>query len=214
MAQRTERWIASLLLSLPPRSGGEGSRVGGCAANAAVSEFADRPPTPDPSERASLVSTPPRADARGGRGEGEFNFQTAFRTLAARNARVMRTISRPLFRGRRECRAPDAPAAACAMVERKKAHALVRSHRKHPALPAQWFYGLLRALPGDRAFLPPSSAKVAFHKLDASVEASGPHDFAVRLSAIRQRRIHVHRIPPRVRDDREPPLCGTRRHEL
>jgi hypothetical protein len=47
--------------SLPPRSGGEGSRVGGVAANTAVSEFADRPPTPDPS--------PPRADARGGRGE-------------------------------------------------------------------------------------------------------------------------------------------------
>jgi hypothetical protein len=35
---------------------------------------------------------------------------------------------------------------------------------------------------------------------------SGPHDFAVRLSAIRQRRIRVHRIPFRVRDDREPPL--------
>ena len=43
-------------------------------------------------------------------------------------------------------------------------------------------------------------------KLDASVEASGPHDFAVRLSAIRQRRIRVHRIPPRVRDDRDTPL--------
>jgi len=25
-----------------------------------------------------------------------------------------------------------------------------------------------------------------FHQLDASVEASGPHDFAVRLSAVRQ----------------------------
>ena len=44
------------------------------------------------------------------------------------------------------------------------------------------------------------------HRLDASVEASGPHDFAVRLSAIRQKRIRVHRIPPRVRDDRDTPL--------
>ena len=51
-------------------------------------------------------------------------------------------------------------------------------------------------------------------KLDASVGASGPHDFAVRFSAIRQERIRVHRIPPRVRDDREPPLCGTGRAEL
>ena len=44
------------------------------------------------------------------------------------------------------------------------------------------------------------------YELDASVEASGPHDFAVRFCAIRQRRIRVHRIPPRVRDDRDTPL--------
>ena len=48
-------------------------------------------------------------------------------------------------------------------------------------------------------------------KLDAGVEASGPHDFVVRISAIRQERIRVHRIPPRVRDDRVSPLCGTGR---
>src|SRR6202022_2285225 len=64
-------------------------------------------------------------------------------------------------------------------------------------------------------------------KLDAGVEASGPHDFAVRVSAVRQRavdrsqaetrpaitlraqRCRVHRIPPRVRDDRaSAPLWG------
>jgi len=28
-----------------------------------------------------------------------------------------------------------------------------------PAFPARWFYGFLRALPGDRAFLPPSSVR-------------------------------------------------------
>ena len=44
--------------------------------------------------------------------------------------------------------------------------------------------------------------------LNASVEASGPHDFAVRLKRIRQSAIHVHRIPPRVRDDRDTPLQG------
>src|SRR5881398_1212559 len=33
-----------------------------------------------------------------------------------------------------------------------------RSHRNDPAFPAQWFYGLLRALPGDQACLTPSSA--------------------------------------------------------
>src|SRR3954470_14565463 len=32
-------------------------------------------------------------------------------------------------------------------------------------------------------------------KLDASVEASGPHDFAVRISTFRQACYRVHRIP-------------------
>ncbi|MEH2567307.1 hypothetical protein V1289_006934 [Bradyrhizobium sp. AZCC 2289] len=33
-------------------------------------------------------------------------------------------------------------------------------------------------------------------QLDASVEASGPHDFAVRFDAVRQKHLHVHRNPP------------------
>jgi len=48
-------------------------------------------------------------------------------------------------------------------------------------------------------------------QLDASVEASGPHDFAVRkLSAFVNAPPHVHRIPPYVRDDRETPLVKER----
>jgi hypothetical protein len=43
-------------------------------------------------------------------------------------------------------------------------------------------------------------------KLDAGVEASGPHDFTVRISTVRQWHFSVHRIPPRVRDDRDTPL--------
>jgi hypothetical protein len=42
-------------------------------------------------------------------------------------------------------------------------------------------------------------------QLDATAEASGPHAFAVRFCAVRQRHVRVHRIPLRVRDDREPP---------
>src|SRR6266850_5164570 len=49
----------------------------------------------------------------------------------------------------------------------------------------------------------------SYRILDSSIGASEPHDLAVRLSTIRQLRCSVHRIPPRVRDDREPPLCGT-----
>jgi hypothetical protein len=68
-------------------------------------------------------------------------------------------------------------------------------------------YGLLRALPGDRAFLPPSPLRSVL--LKSLMPASGHQDHTASPSAsraIRQRRIRVHRIPPRVRDDREPPL--------
>ena len=45
------------------------------------------------------------------------------------------------------------------------------------------FNGLWRALPGDRAFLPPSPPRSSLLRdLNASVGASGPHDFAVRES--------------------------------
>jgi hypothetical protein len=111
----------------------------------------------------------------------------------------------PPRRGRRECRAPGAPAAACAKVVSKKAHALVRSHRKHPALPTQWFTAYFALSPVIGLFCHRHEWRLR-HSLDTSVEASGPHDFAVRLSAVRQRHIRVHRIPPRVRDDRDTPL--------
>ena len=47
-------------------------------------------------------------------------------------------------------------------MQNKKAYE--RSHHghtgNHPAFPAQWFYGLLRALPGDQALLAPSPARL------------------------------------------------------
>ena len=73
------------------------------------------------------------------------------------------------------------------------------------------------------------SGRLCLRKLDAGVEASGPHDFAVRSNIVRQRAVdrsrakarpaipshaqhcRVHRIPPRVRDDRDTPLCGVGR---
>jgi hypothetical protein len=62
----------------------------------------------------------------------------------------------------------------------KKAHELV--HHRYCRItrlsPRDGFNGLFRALLGDRAFLPPSLNEL-IRKLDASVEASGPHDFTV-----------------------------------
>ena len=62
----------------------------------------------------------------------------------------------------------------------------------------------------------PPQKKLASRELDASVEASGPHDFAVRRSTLRPRKMFAPRRPrpshplPYVRDDRETPLCAGR----
>src|SRR4030081_1578201 len=89
---------------------------------------------------------------------------------------------------------PAAPAASCAFgsgrthTSNNEYTGITRHSR------TQWFYDLLRALPGDRALLPPSPADMLclspvgptqLRKLDASVGASGPHDFAVRNNIAR-----------------------------
>ncbi len=66
-------------------------------------------------------------------------------------------ISRP-HRGRGECRVPVAPAASCALCIGRK-HTSNNEYTGTPGIPARnGFNSLCRALPGDRALLPPSSA--------------------------------------------------------
>jgi hypothetical protein len=43
-----------------------------------------------------------------------------------------------------------------ALLAQKEMHTSIQVQREHSAFPAQWLYGLWRALPGERAFLPPS----------------------------------------------------------
>src|SRR5258707_3836205 len=86
-------------------------------------------------------------------------IQIRLRIPAARGARgFARTVRASENRGRRESRVANAPAASRAKLD--KAHE--RSHHRFtgvdPAFPAQWFYGLLRALPGYQAGLTPSPA--------------------------------------------------------
>ena len=92
------------------------------------------------------------------------------------------------------------PGARCARSRVCSVESTRVSHHGHTGItrhsPRNGFNGFLRALPGDRALLPPSSA-VSFRELDASVGASGPHDFAVRVGIARLARRGVHRIPPR-----------------
>src|SRR5258707_14097930 len=91
-----------------------------------------------------------------------FNFQIArikirLRDLAARSARAVHGSFAQENRGRGECRVPVAPAASCAKVESTRVVTTVAP--EHPGIPARnGFNGFLRALPGDRACLPPSSA--------------------------------------------------------
>jgi len=73
-------------------------------------------------------------------------------------------------------------------------------------------YGLLRALPGDRAFLSPSPLRSLL--LTSLTPASRRQNHTTSPSApgaLVFSTVGVHRIPSRVRDDREPPLCGTGR---
>ena len=78
----------------------------------------------------------------------------------------------------------------------------------HPTFPAQWCYGLLRALPGDRLSCHhPRCDAEHRHQVDVSVETSGPHDFAVRVPITRQLTGSRPSHPAlNVRDDRDTPL--------
>ena len=65
---------------------------------------------------------------------------------------------------------------------------------EHPTFPAQWLYGLLRTLPGERLFCLRCALKaIASRCIDASTATSEPYDFAVRFSRARQSQ---HRRPP------------------
>jgi hypothetical protein len=73
-----------------------------------------------------------------------------------------------------------------ARQHKKSWRRLPQGSANQPAFPAQWCYGLWRALPGDRAFLPPSRARSSSRTLDTSVGVSGPHGFAVRVGVARR----------------------------
>ena len=79
---------------------------------------------------------------------------------------------------------------------------------KHSGIPCAMVYDLLRALSGDRALLSPSPVRcVASSPVNASVEASRPHGFAVRAGAVRLATPTRPSHPaPNVRDDRDTPL--------
>src|SRR6478672_5843848 len=86
---------------------------------------------------------------------------------------------------------------------------------ERPAFPAQWFYGLLRALPGDHAFLTPSPALLIANLTPAlgrqnhttSPYASAPF---VRLALARLTPPRPPHPVPRFVTTRDPPLLPER----
>ena len=74
------------------------------------------------------------------------------------------------------------------------------------AFPAQWFYGLYRALPGESGLLASvafglrliraRSGRPASEDLTPTIEAPGPHDFTVRNSTVRLRAVFAHGPKP------------------
>ncbi len=120
-------------------------------------------------------------------------------------ARALHVVSLLEIRGRRECRAPDAPAAACVVVESTRV-----SHHGHTGntrhSPRNGFTAYSALSPGTGLSCP-RRRQSCLRRLDTSVGASGPHDFAVRFPRSSScRAVSVHRIPPRVRDVRNAPL--------
>ena len=116
--------------------------------------------------------------------------------------------------GRREDRVRAAPAVSRAKTERKT-HTSIQVQRKQSGLPCAMVLTVSFVLSSVTGFLATvASEKLASQKLDASIGASEPHDFAVRFSAVRQRRLCVHRIPLHVRDDRETPLVWNGTHAI
>jgi hypothetical protein len=108
-------------------------------------------------------------EARRLEGCGPRCSEACARIPAARFARAMPETFRP------EMRAWGMPGAQCTRslvceIGRENAHEYSqRSHRKSPGIPARnGFNGFLRALPGDRAFLPPSSALLSANLTPAS----------------------------------------------
>jgi hypothetical protein len=111
-------------------------------------------------------------------------------------------------RGRRECRVMASP---MARLQQKKQAAVTTGSAGSTGIPCAMVYDLYRALPGDRAFLPPSPAACDC-RLSTSVGVPEPHDFTVREGHVR---LTCHPRPshprPTRRDDRPKRPSSSRR---
>jgi hypothetical protein len=134
--------------------------------------------------------------------------------------------------GKAGCRL--APAVHCAKACAKNTAQRHTGEAKHPAFPAQWFYGLCRDLLGERCTIAPVALRMAddanpvgrqrHHKpwradpgrrdhtilpyagCARRVRASSAHGVTRPANRLRATRAASTTFPSRVRDDRDPPL--------
>ena len=131
------------------------------------------------------------------------------RVLAARGARGLRFVVPPKDRGSRECRMHAAPAVSCANMHKKHAHEHT-GQRRQSDIPCAMALRLISRSPrsiglsclrrlriaGSSA---PGRADLPSADLTPTAEASGPHDFTVRFSAVSSARpvtAHESQNPP------------------
>ena len=135
--------------------------------------------------------------------------QMCVRDLAARCARALRRLPPSQEEG--------AGKAGCALHPRSrvqnarvKTHTSIQVQRRHPAFPAQWFlpaYTALTPVTGLSCHRHPREVLLPANLTPASgcqVHTSSP---SARVALV-SRKLRVHRIPPHVRNDREPPLSS------
>ena len=96
-----------------------------------------------------------------------------------------------------------------------KLHTSIQGSGSIPAFPAQWLYGLLRALPGERLFCLRRRRETSL-RTDLTPAPRRPNHTTSPYAQARtsSRALCVHRISPRVRDDGERPSSAVRRAEL
>jgi hypothetical protein len=127
-----------------------------------------------------------------------FKQQTISERESAISPRIPREfcfdVSPSELRGRRECRgARCARSRVCSVESTRVSHHGHTGNTRHS--PRNGFNGFLRALPGDRACLPPSPADLSSANL---TPASGRQDHTTSPSALApfaSKRQNVHRIP-------------------
>jgi hypothetical protein len=151
--------------------------------------------------------TPPRHALTRAEGGEKANsiFQTHLRILATQSARGLLASFASEIRGRRECRAPGAPAAACAKVEVESTR-VSQVTPKTPGIPRAMVLRLISCSPRRSGSFATVASRILPRDLTPASRRQDHTTSPSASGALVRSTLRVHRIPPHVRDDRETPL--------